>query len=103
MLVTSDSPPTHRSMSSTPVVVTPFGLFAHWPVPNMKSAASGGILAGSVAGADVGSTIAFAAARLSASVVAPVMVGCLPYAATKLTSDSGCFRCWPKSDQLVYG
>src|SRR4051812_14433203 len=91
-------------MSSTPVIVTPDALFAQAPLPNMNAAASaGGTSAGSVAVAGRGSTIARAAARLSATVVLLVIVGCLPYAATKLISDSGCLRCWPKSDQLLYG
>src|SRR4051794_1764395 len=102
-LVISARPPTHRSTSSTPVVVVPFGSLAQVPVPNMNAAASSGMVLGSVAGGAVGSTIAFAAARFSASVVAPVIDGWCPYAATKLIRDSGCLRCWPKSDQSVYG
>ena len=69
----------------------------------MKSAASAGIVVGSDGGAEVGSTIAFAAARLPARVVWLVMLGWVPYAATKLISDSGCLMFWPKSAQLVYG
>ena len=57
--------------------MVPSALFAQAPVLNMKSAASaGGVSVGS------GSTIARAAARLAATVVAPVIVGCVPYAAT---------------------
>ena len=75
-------------------------------VPNMNAAASSG-----APGAR--STIAWAAARFAAMVLtsSPLprmpsgpesrIVGWRPKAATKLTSDCGCFRCWPKSAQLV--
>src|SRR5215213_6556981 len=102
-LVISARPPTHRSTSCTPVVVTPFGSLVHSPVLNMNAAASAGMSAGLVAGGVVGSMIAFAAARLPASVVLLVIDGWCPYAATKLIRGSGCLRCWPKSDQSVYG
>src|SRR5436309_1284653 len=99
MFVTSARPPTQRSTSLSPV-----GLPAQVPALNMKSAASGGTGGGLVRQPDgtpadvhcgAGSTIAFAAARLPASVVSLVMLGCVPYAATKLINDSGCFKCCP--------
>ena len=68
------------------------------PVLNMNSAASIGI---GVVSVGPGSTMAFAADRLPAMVAWLVMLGCNPYAATKLISDRGCLRCWPKSLQLV--
>jgi hypothetical protein len=44
----------------------------------MNAAASPGMSAGLVTGGADGSTIALAAARLAASVVALVMLGCVP-------------------------
>ena len=124
-LVFSARPPIHRSTSSRPVV-EPFASSAHAPLENRKSLASaGGTSAGAMtfplpsSCAGCGSTIARAAARREASVGAALsavvdqspsgpavlhrIVGCLPYAATKFTSDDGCLMCWPKSAQLVYG
>ena len=42
-----------------------------------------------------------AAFRLAATVVAPVMLGSVPYAATKLTSDSKCLKAFPNSAQFA--
>ena len=44
-----------------------------------------------------------AAARLPSTVVSLVMVGCVPYAATKFTSDAAWRSDMPKSFQSVYG
>src|SRR2546423_10738924 len=46
---------------------------------------------------------AAAAARLAATVVAPVTLGCVAYAATKFGHDSGCLRPSLNSIQLAYG
>jgi hypothetical protein len=78
---------------SRPVVAVVQG-----PVPFMNAAASAG-----ASSSGCGSTRARAAARFAATVPAAVTLGCRPYAATKLISDSGCLRCSPKSTQLVYG
>ncbi|MNM59208.1 hypothetical protein D3C81_704530 [compost metagenome] len=81
----SARPPIHRSMASTPVMVTPFRssavpsmpslpgrvTLAQAPVPLRKSRRSAGALSPP-------STSARAAARLSTSVVAPVMLLCVP-------------------------
>ena len=80
--------------------MVPSALFAQAPVLNMKSAASAGRRVGRAAGRRSPSPRRAWPPRC---VVGRVIVGCVPYAATKLISDSGCFRCWPKSDQSVYG
>jgi len=59
------------------------------------------VAAGANMNAPFARTSAWAAVRFAASVVAPVMVGSVPYAATKLASDSMCFRFCPNSNQFA--
>src|SRR3954468_10931262 len=72
--------------------------------PGQKSTLSRPLWA---AGADrIGSFAAIkavATARLAATVVAPVTLGCVAYAATKFGNDSACLRPFLNSNQLAYG
>ncbi|MDT4882271.1 hypothetical protein FQZ97_1182080 [compost metagenome] len=70
-MICSARPPIHRSILSTPVIVTPLALFAQAPVLLRKSRRSDGAL-------PPPNTMAMAASRLASRVVAEVMLVWVP-------------------------